>query len=539
MRHGVPLAMIALAAVALGHSGCQDKAAAPNAAGKAATPVSSAQVGEVEDQLKSALYQLQPEHLNIDSRLDDAVSVLNNWWAAVKEAGLKPQGLTPPELPEGRVSDAQRSALQRDSFGPEDGRAIHAAYFAKAVADQVTEDATGELDRIVKVFEWICRNIALDADDVSTRATTLYETLIVGHGCPADRAWVMGAVLKQLRWDLVILHPPGVMMEMPDAAWVAGVPHEGEIYLFDLRLGLPIPNGNTPDRPATLRQIIAHPDWLSALSPRSDQPYEPSAEQLKSAEVAVYTTPVSWSPRMWSVEQLLPGDLLCALYEPPNKFGDADGVFERVAKTGEGWTADRIQVWGYPADHEARYAKMDERAGKEVYALLVPFLMPVELREDRESKRKSLVQTMQQLQIRTDQLYGRRTDAVSQYVTIRQLAVATPPEQGLAPIYQQAADDAFYFSCVCKYEAGDLETAAKSLGDYVKRSRRGGRWGAAARSLLADCLAAQGNTTAAVQTVRAQESDDPYRARHAILINRWSAKPMSAEPAVEASAKQP
>jgi hypothetical protein len=101
----------------------------------------------------------------------------------------------------------------------------------------------------------------------------------------------------------------------------------------------------------------------------------------------------------------------------------------------------------------------------------------------------------------------------------------------LAPVYQQAADDAHYFSCVCKAEGNDLEGAAKSLADYVKKSRRSGRWGAAARSLLADCQAAQGNMTAAVQTLRVQESDDPYRARHAVLLNRWStpSKPTAKE----------
>lgn len=521
----------------LAGNGCQDKSPAPADKGPAAARVSEAQTGEIEDQLKSALYQLQPEHLDIDARLDDAVSVLNNWWSAVKEANLEPKGLVLPDLPAERLAAAQRAAVQRDTFDAADGRAIRSAYFAKAIADQATAGVANELDRIVKLFEWTCRNIALESEAPAGRAMTLYEILITGRGSAVDRAWVFAALLKQQRWDLVVLHAADVKIENPEAPWVVGVVHDGEAYLFDLRLGLPIPNPESHTRPATLRQAIAHPEWLTALSPRADQPYEPNAEQLQSSVVEVFTPPVTWSPRMWSVEQLLPGESLCVLYEAPGRLGDLDGVFERVAKAGDGWTADQVQVWSYPADQEARFLTMDDRLRQRVDREMVPFLMPMEMREDREAKRRVLVQTMQQLQIRLDQLYGRRADAVSQYVTIRQLAVMTPPQPGLGPVYQQAADDAHYFSCVCKAEGSDLDAAVKALADYVKKSRRSGRWGPPARSLLADCQAAQDNLTAAAQTLRVQESDDPYRARHAVLLSRWSkAKSSTAD---DANAAQP
>jgi hypothetical protein len=537
MRHPGCLSI----AVILAAIGCKGSTSAPTpSAPKAGTP-GAAQVGELEDQLKSALYQLQPENLNIDSRLDDAVSVLNNWWAAIKEAGLKPQGLTLPELPRDRLTEPERERLERDSFGPEDGRAIHTAYFAKAIADHAMEDASSELARITKLFEWTCRNIALDVDPTPDRPATLYEILIMGHGSPADRAWVLGALLKQQRWDLVLLHPAGAKIVDPETAWLAGVVLDNDVVLFDLRIGLPVPNADKPGQPATLRQVLAHPEWLSALSPRADQPYEPNAEQLLTAEVEVFATPVSWSPRMWSVEQLLPGESLCVLYDPPGKLGDADGVFDRIAKAGEGWSADKLAVWGYPADRETQFATPDQRRQRLLDSEMVPFLMPVEERVSRETNTRSLVQTMQQLQIRTDQLYGRSIEAVSQYVTIRQLAVTAPPQQqpALASMYQRAADDAHYFSSVCKVESGDLDEAVRALTDYVKKSRRGGRWGAAARSLLADCLAAQGKLEQAMQTVRVQESDDPYRPRHAVLIRQWGAKAKPAEKTEPTPAQTP
>uniref|UniRef100_A0A7C2JY83 Tetratricopeptide repeat protein n=1 Tax=Schlesneria paludicola TaxID=360056 RepID=A0A7C2JY83_9PLAN len=525
-----------------GSVGCRKPVTTPTANNKAASAPVTAQVTEIEDQLKSALYQLQPENLNIDARLDDAVSVLNNWWAAVEEAGLKPVGLTPPAIPERRVSEAVRTDLQRDRFDLWDGRAIRAAYLAKAIADQVTEGASSDLERIVRVFDWTCRNIALESEDVSHRPITLYELLVIGRGSPADRAWVMGAVLKQLRWDLVILHVPGAKFADPEAAWLAGVPQGGEIYLFDLRLGLPVPGASEPGAkdaapPATLSQVLAQPELLQALAARTDQPFEPGVEQLQTAGVAVYSEPTSWSPRMWNVEQLLPGESLCVLYEAPDSLGEAPGVFQRVAQLQKHWSPEQVQLWSYPTEKEAGYREMDERGRRWIEERIAPFLMPAVIQYDREQRPVGLTQSMQQLRIRTDQLSGKRVSAIAQYMTIRQLSVSSPPEPSYGPLYQQAADDAFYWSSVCKYESGDLETAAKSLSDYLKRYRRNGRSVASARSLLADCLAAQGKYDDAVQTVRVQESDDPYRARHAVLMRRWTALAGTAatQPAAQAS----
>jgi tetratricopeptide (TPR) repeat protein len=543
MRTGVPqrrwlLLVMGLAVVA---AGCgRPKASSPAAAtGSPGAAPSSAQLAEIEDQLRSALYQLQPENLNIDSRLDDAVSVLNNWWAAVKEANLEPKGLILPPIPADRVPEGLETDLDRDSYGLLDGRAIRAAYLARAIADHVTEGADKELDKIVGVFDWCCRNLSLESEDLSNRPFTLYELLVIGRGSPADRAWAMGAILKQLRWDLVLLSPPGTDFNVPDAPWLVGVPLDGELYLFDLRLGLPIPQGESAEPgqpPATLAQVLAHPEWLQTLRTGDDQPYAPSAEQLASAELLVYTEPISWSPRMWRVEQLLPGDSLCVLYDAPGPLGDAPGVFQRIAELRPEWTPEQVQAWKYPGEHEAQFIRMDDRQRLWIERQIAPFLMPMELLPGRDGQPPTLSQTMQQLRTRTEQLHGQRAKAVSQYVTIRQLSVDPPPQQGLRPLYLEAADDAFFWSGLCKFESGDYEAAAKAFADYLKRYRRNGRSVAAARSLLADSYAALGQYPDALATIEVEESDDPYRARHAVLSRRWANQ---VKPAEQAATPQP
>ncbi|HET6426067.1 MAG TPA: hypothetical protein VFG20_20420 [Planctomycetaceae bacterium] len=90
------LVVVGIISVTLVATGCRKAKVAPSPAGGTAAPTTNKVAAEVEDQLKSGLYQLQPENLGIDSRVEDAVSVLNNWWSAVKSANLEPTGLTPP-----------------------------------------------------------------------------------------------------------------------------------------------------------------------------------------------------------------------------------------------------------------------------------------------------------------------------------------------------------------------------------------------------------------------------------------------------------
>ncbi len=491
----------------------------------ATTPSANRAVAtEVEDQLKSALYQLQPENLGIDSRIDDAVSVLNNWWSAVKSAKLEPTGLTPPAIPEALLPANVRELLDKELYDNQDGQHIRSSYFAKQIGDHVGSPTDKELDRVIKAFEWVCRNITLLAEDEVTPPLGFYELLVFGRGRPFDRAMVFGEILRQLRLDSVVLYPSGALEA--DSPWLMGVLLDGKVYLFDPRLGLPIPNGDAPKtgritQPATLEEILAHPEWLTPLAARSDQPFEPSVEQLQSAQVGVLTPVMGWSARMWRLEQLLPGDQLCVLYDPPAKLGDAPSVFERVATSFPGKTLEQIERFVDPLLR----TEMDARDRTEVMralqmaqsSLLAPFAAN---NDDKAPGGRRAVPTQRQLKTRTLQLQGRYADAIAQYVSIRQLGVTPPPDATLALVYARAAEDAFYWSCLCKVDSNQLESATQLLSDYLKRYRRGGRWLVGARQALADCHLARNQTAEAIETLKMSLPDDPARASTAVQI-KW------------------
>jgi len=507
--------------------GCQPKSApapaADDASGNVTTdaPDNPAEgIVEIEDQLRSALYQLQPENLNIDSRLDDAISVLNNWWVAAEASQVIPAGTAAAAIPADRVPPELLSGLQSTTFDGMDGRHIRACFFAQRIAENLSAGVDTDLERVLRVFDWGYRNLALRSLDQPPLPFTFYEALIVGQMRPEDRAMVLAGVLKQLNLDCVVLRPSAEVVE--GQPWLFGVIVDGQVYLFDLALGLPVPQGDRPlaeqfQQPATLAQLKAHPEWLALLSPRADQPYPLTAEDVARLHVDVVTVPRSWTKRMWSIEQLLPGEMLCVLYDPPSTAADRPSIFERVAQVIPGIAANDVGVWSDPIRQEARMAAIDVPTMRAYQEALISFIVPVEYQADRETGTQRRIETQRQLRIRTEQLLGRRLDALSQYVTIRQLAFTQPPEPALTPVYQRAADDAFFWSTICKYELGETETAVAQLQDYLKRYRRGGQWVYVARAMLADTYRASGNTEELLKIAGVQESDDPYRDRHALF----------------------
>ncbi len=516
--------------------GCNSGSAKPKEANTASTESRTAEserVTEIEDQLRSALYQLQPENLGIDSNPEDATSVLNNWWAAAQVAKLVPTTATPAAIPAERLNESLTERLGRNTFDVDDGRHIRAAYLARKLSDLLSADSASETETVRRVFDWTCRNVALRGLDETPYPVGFYEALIIGRGTAADRALVCASILRQLRIDTAVFTPAAAKDDT--GPWWFGVLAGDQWLLFDMTLGLPVPRGDQADpfaKAATLSELQAHPEWLTWLSPRADQAGPWRAEDLTNPRCAAIALPISWSARMWALEQLLPNDSLIVLYEAPASVDAYVGVFERIAASLPGRTAVEIGLWDYPQRLEEAYRTINALGQRALQAALTPFIVPVEIetKPDADGKPKvtRTVQTMAQLKFRTDQLSGKRSGAIAQYMTIRQLSVSPPPDPSLGPVYQRAAEDALYWSCVCKYESGEWETATAQLGEYLKRYRRGGQWTYAARALQAETLRQLGRNDDAVKLLKVQESDDPYRARHAVLMKVWTTDPVTA-----------
>jgi len=120
-----------------------------------------------------------------------------------------------------------------------------------------------------------------------------------------------------------------------ETPWAVGVAIGGKYYLFDTKLGLPLP-GTKPGEIVTLDQLNANPKLLTALdlslqeSLADDTKYWVRPDDLKTLKAKVYVVPESLSQRMQGLESSLVGDGRMSLGAFPTrqleKLPSVDGV---------------------------------------------------------------------------------------------------------------------------------------------------------------------------------------------------------------------
>ena len=144
-----------------------------------------------------------------------------------------------------------------------------------------------------RLFDWTVRNIQLDEltpypfealtsspDGSESVASTKpppqravpgpgyqlapWEALLYGHGDALTRARVFILLARQQGIDVVTLALPGLTNPPRPRAWLTAALIGQQLYLFDTRLGLPIP-GPDGNSIATLEDAIDHPQVLASL----------------------------------------------------------------------------------------------------------------------------------------------------------------------------------------------------------------------------------------------------------------------------------
>jgi hypothetical protein len=175
------------------------------------------------------------------------------------------------------------------------------------------------LDQAQLAFAWVMRQVRLPQLATAAAPSTvepdpipLSFALRRGWGTALQRALIFLALLEQFGLDedgSSSLH--GSLLYCPDAKgqkhlWACGVAigdkPEG-LYLFDPRLGLPIP---CPDGMgiATLAQACAEPKVLGQLAADKLQ-YDVTPEQAKAADVYLFCTVSALAPRMVQLQDRL------------------------------------------------------------------------------------------------------------------------------------------------------------------------------------------------------------------------------------------
>jgi hypothetical protein len=345
--------------------------------------------------------------------------------------------------------------------------------------------------------------------------------LQLGRGSSEDRAWVCSEILKQLRLDSIVLRPKSAKKTSGEN-WLFGVLVEGQVYLFDMRLGLPVATsadkGDTSI--ATLAEIVSHPEWLEQMA--GNEPYRLTIDDLRELTVYLVTNANFWCRRMHNLEQALPPSDVCVLYDPLTDEEGRIGQMNRVAKFG-GWPVESLKPWSYPRLQAMELRSPAEEKLQEWQRLTLPFSVPIPVKFDDKGKPTVGVPERKMQKFRSDQLLGKFADATSKYLRIRHLEVEPNPAD-IDRINRVASEDAFYWTSICKFEMGEFGTAVELLTDYLKKYDRKGRWYFPARSLLAQCYAKLDQLPKAISTLERSSSDDPYRQSNAVRMKHWTAQ---------------
>jgi hypothetical protein len=189
---------------------------------------------------------------------------------------------------------------------PADALYLGQCVLLRDVAEQLRLGGLPPRERAERAFAWVIRQVLLQGggDDKPRPPQTVLEQ---GAGTAHERALVFLGLLQQLDLAGCMVACPGDSPNRP-RFWIPGVlVPEGKadkIYLFDTRLGLPLPGPDGKDI-ATLRQVREQPAILERLSPDKQHAYDITPAQASKAEVYLVLPPSAMAPRLKYLEEQL------------------------------------------------------------------------------------------------------------------------------------------------------------------------------------------------------------------------------------------
>lgn len=216
--------------------------------------------------------------------------------------------------------------LAAGDFVPaEDSKDQLADIFAELHSDLELEDAA-KLANGFRAFDWIIRNIQLEKMDDNDEELDggpgykrmPWQVLLYSRGDYIERGKLFMLVASQMGIDNVMLATGD-----NETPWCVALAIGGKLYLFDTKLGLPIPAGQ-PGQIATLGEARSDATILDSLdltveeSLDDDNEYWVKKDDLGELTGLIYTSPEFVSRRMAAAQKRLKGEHLIQVYSRPS-----------------------------------------------------------------------------------------------------------------------------------------------------------------------------------------------------------------------------
>lgn len=438
--------------------------------------------------------------LDQSARLDTRDAVYRaldqfNQWIETAEPleGWRPDPLL-KTLPEPLQELPQVKAMAPLQFPREDALALQEVVWLRDTAATAVGESVAPLERAARLFDWTVRNLQLveegDGDDAASRPPYVpWQILMFGRATAAERAWAFSLLARQQQLEVVVIEPSRVDDETADSGTplLAALLHEGELYLFDPRLGLPIP-GPDGQQVATLSQAAADDALLRQLD-LPDEPYWLTAEQLQQASVRLEATPLYLSQRSVLLEAQLIGARQMVLTTDPS------GLAERLA---EHENIEQVTLWELPYERLRNRDDMSDAQRARLEQEIVPLRSPTDTLWTGRLMHL-LGQWSGDKNAVTAYIQTRPTDDV-----LDELARHESAEyQRNSAIMRVAKQQATYWLGLLAYERGQYETAANYFQELVLEKAPESPWRSGASYNLARSYEAQQQPAEAAAALRA------------------------------------
>jgi hypothetical protein len=220
------------------------------------------------------------------------------------------------------MRDVVGAVLQQNQVPPGLEQKIQAAI------ESLDDTAGSDLSLATKLFDWTVRNLLLDADigpgdtQRSDEPTVLqgWESLMMGRGTAEEKARVFILLTRQVGLHVIMLAIDQGENQVP-RSWLPALLIGDQLYLFDMRLGVPLP-GSDGKSFATLEDLIDHPEMLDTLAERSGVPYTIETDDLSRVVALIDATPGYLSQRMQLLQGVLVGDQKTVLTVAPTPLAE-------------------------------------------------------------------------------------------------------------------------------------------------------------------------------------------------------------------------
>ena len=423
------------------------------------------------------------------------------------------------------------AALADPVIQPYEGRLIQEAVWLRDISRWAQGDSFDAVARATKLFDWTVRNVQLDADDKALPMRP-WQTIAYGHGTAEERAWVFALLCRQQGLDVVMLAVPeaagkssataaaGATPDKEQGAksvfWLPALLNDGQLYLFDTRLGLPIPSKEGKGV-ATLRDILADESLLRQLDLKEMQ-YPITAEQLKHITAQVAADPFDLSQRARAIEGKLSGDDRLALTSNPSAIADKLKASKNVSD---------VQIWDFPFRVLRDQLRIGPTGRRQLATEFEPFAWRPLLwkartlqfqghrHDDAKADDKNSDKTL-------DESLDDHKQAIRMYMS----KAVRPPERTISEVtsaekqkvYTAAKDDASYWVALLLYDEGKFSSAENWLVNPQLAAAANGRWASGTRYNLARTYEAQGKIDDAIALLEKDSSPQQHGNR---LRAKW------------------